>query len=293
MWRSLRSTLREILPEATRLWLGKGQDRLLIRCLHRALREQGLLEMHARLLQIVPDIRQQYSSFALDTEYLNLKVRGMHAFQISLVQRALSLLKIEASSQFTVVDVGDSSGTHVQYIRSLYENSRSLSVNLDREVVERIRRKGLEALHARAEDVALLGLTPDIFLSFQTLEHLVSPISFLRSLSAGAPCRALVVTVPYLGRSRVGLDYIRASERTGASPERVHVFELSREDWILIFQFSGWRVLHDQTYLQYPRRGPLRPMKAYWKATDFEGFYGAILGQDDSWSKLYGWPEVH
>ena len=293
MGRSLWSTLREILPDATHLWLRKGGERLLVQCLHQALREQSLLETYARLLPIVPDIQQQYSSFSLDTEYLTLKTRGLHAFQVSLVQKALSLLDIDTSSQFTVVDVGDSSGAHVQYIRSLYENSRSLSVNLDREAVERIRRKGLEALHERAEDVASLGLTPDILLSFQTLEHLVSPISFLRSLSAGAPCRALVVTVPYLARSRVGLDYIRAAERTGASPERVHVFELSREDWLLIFQFSGWRVLHDQTYLQYPRRGPLRPMKAYWKAMDFEGFYGAILGQDDSWSKLYEWPEVH
>lgn len=293
MGHSLWSTLREILPGATRPWLRKGQERLLVRCLQRALREQGLLEMYARLLHIVPNIQQQYSSFSLETEYLTLKVRGLHAFQVSLVQKALSLLEIDLSSRFTVVDIGDSSGAHVEYMRSLCENSRSLSVNLDKEAVERIRRKGLEALHARAEDVASLGLTPDILLSFQTLEHLVSPISFLRSLSAGTPCRALVVTIPYLARSRVGLDYIRAAERKGASSERVHVFELSREDWRLIFQFSGWRVLHDQTYLQYPRRGPLRAMKAYWKVMDFEGFYGAILGQDDSWSKLYEWPEVH
>jgi hypothetical protein len=69
--------------------------------------------------------------------------------------------------------------------------------------------------------------------------------------------------------------------------ENTHIFELCPEDWKLFFKFSGWRVVYDEILYQYPRRHPLRILNFLWKLSDFEGFYGAILIPDNSWSKFY------
>jgi len=43
------------------------------------------------------------------------------------------------------------------------------------------RRKGLQAVHARVEDLAAHGFNADIFISFEMLEHLPTPIQFLKN----------------------------------------------------------------------------------------------------------------
>jgi hypothetical protein len=254
--------------------------------LRQAMREQHLDRLVSSLIASVPDIRNQYSTYTLDGAYTLLKVRAQHAFQISLVQHAIELLRLDIDKPITVVDIGDSAGTHIEYLQKLQGCIRSLSVNLDADAVARIRSKGLHAIHARAEDLQEYDIDPDIFMSFQTLEHLHAPLSFLKSL-ADVECRALVVTVPYVSASRVSLAYIRQLRAEPVVPENVHVFELSPNDWRVLFQFAGWRILADQTYLQYPRRGVMRLTKALWKRIDFEGFYGAILVPDRMWRDLY------
>jgi len=162
---------------------------------------------------------------------------------------------------------------------------------MDGEAVKRIREKELEAICARAEDLASLSIEADVFLSFEMLEHLMNPCGFLRSLSEKTNCTAFVVTVPYLAQSRVGLYHVRYDQRRSVNPENTHIFELSPEDWRLIFRHSGWAIQAERTYLQYAERSIFRPLwKRYWRDCDFEGFYGAILKPDKSWSSLYdGW----
>ncbi len=261
--------------------------RIAVLSLRQAVREQGLADLYGRLVEIVPDIRHQYSSFEITTEYHQVKVRSQHAFQVSLVEQALKLLRVSPGEALTIVDIGDSAGTHIQYLQGLHQNVRSLSVNLDKQAVDRIRQKGLEALHARAEEVEKYAVEPDIFLSFETLEHLSAPIQFLESLARLSKCRAFVVTVPYLAASRVSLNYIRAKSNQPVSPESVHIFELSPEDWNLLFMFSGWRVSFESVYTQYPKSGLLSLTKKYWRDWDFEGFYGAVLVPDNTWRALY------
>ena len=58
----------------------------------KALRQQGFISVYELLCQSVSDLNDQYTSFKLDTSYLKSKVRGMHAFQISLIGHAISLL---------------------------------------------------------------------------------------------------------------------------------------------------------------------------------------------------------
>ena len=241
-----------------------------------ALREQGLWNMYYKLKDIVPDIVHQYTSFAINSKYLELNVRAMHAFQMTLVNEALQKLP----NNPTVVDIGDSAGTHIQYIKGLHpeQNIKSLSINIDQEAVNRIRTKGLEALCARAEELSFLNIEADIFLLFETLEHLTDPIRFLERLSH-VPCKSLIVTVPYIAKSRVGLHHIRHGQQQQqvANAENTHIFEFSPKDWKLIFQHSRWAIITESIYRQYPKWPPLCLAQAYWRRYDFEGFYGVVL----------------
>src|SRR5437870_3616576 len=155
--------------------------------------------------------------------------------------------------------------------------------------IERLQSASLRlALREPAEDVARQGLSADIFVSFEMLEHLPSPIHFLQSLSEKTTCKAFVVTVPYVAQSRVGLHHIRQNRPDRCTPENTHIFELCPADWRLLFLHAGWSVKKEMLYLQYPRFHALRVMRTLWKRLDFEGFWGAILQRDHTWSAHYG-----
>lgn len=281
-----------ILPNRLLSRISQMQQQMRTKSIHAAIREQRLLPLYHRLTEIVPDITHQYTSFDLDSEYLTTKVRAQHSFQIALANEAIRSINNSPEDMITIVDIGDSAGTHLQYLKGVHQdhNIRCLSVNLDSNAVKRIKNKGLDAICARAEDLTSLSVKADIFLSFEMLEHLVNPCEFLQSLSE-TNCKAFVVTVPYVACSRVGLHHIRQNRKGRVNPENTHIFELSPEDWRLIFKHSGWAIQSDKIYLQYPRKLPLRFIwRRYWKRFDYEGFYGAILKPDKSWSNLYeGW----
>ena len=288
----LKSFLRHILPNRVLLWVRSVDEPMRIKSISAAVREQKLFPIYDQLALIVPDITHQYSSSDIDTEYWVTKVRALHSFQVALVNEALQFIHSSPEDTLTIVDIGDSAGTHLQYIKAIHKdrNIRCLSINIDTEAVRRIKEKELEAICARAEDLASLSVEADIFLSFEMLEHLMNPCEFLWSLSE-TNCKAFVVTVPYLASSRVGLHHIRHDQKRNVNPEEAHIFELSPEDWRLIFKHSGWTIQADKIYLQYPKRSPFRFLwRRYWRGYDFEGFYGAILKPDKSWGDLYnGW----
>ena len=289
----IRSLAKKILPDKVHNGLKKPwrtfSESLARDSLRKAIDEQGLKGLYGRLEKLVPDLRDQYTNFRLDSPYLSTKVRAQHAFQISLVEKVLGLSEIKDRA-LKIVDVGDSAGTHTQYIKGIFgpERIEALSVNLDREAVKKIREKGLEALCERAEDLSSKhSFDADIFLSFELLEHLMDPFSFLRGLSLKGKAEFLIITVPYLKSSRVGLHQIRNADRRPMNAETTHILELSPQDWQLIFRFSGWLPVFERVYSQYPKRHWLRVAKAYWREFDFEGFYGVVLKKDRSWCDLY------
>ncbi len=260
-------------------------QRLLTHSLRCAMNEQGLSDLVRRLEELVPDITDQYSSFKIDTPYLNANVRNIHAFQIALVNEV-----IDEFNQPTIVDIGDSSGTHLEYILKLHQDMkkiRCLSVNLDSNAVEKIRKKGMEAVHARAEELQNYNINADIFLCFATLEHLSDPCRFLHELSSKTNAKYLIVTIPYQRHTRVGMYHIRNDRAGDVSAENTHIVEFCPEDFRLIAQHSGWKIQKERIYYQYPRRHFLRLTRSIWKRSDFEGFYGVILAKDSRWSSRY------
>ena len=258
--------------------------------IHSAIKNQNLSTLYNRIKIIVPDISNQYSTFKIEGSYLETKVRGQHAFQLSLAQKAIAMVN-KPVNDTTIVDIGDSSGTHLAYLNALNGEINALSVNSDPIAVKKIRDRGFKAVESRAE---CLHNHPDfsgdvdIFLSYEMLEHLLNPIGFLHQMSTQSHSKYFVITVPYLKKSRVGMHQIRDIKNTADfNAERTHIFELSDLDWNLIFRFSGWKIVHSQKYLQYPSYFPGSLLKYLWRKIDFEGFYGVILEKDNSTSSKY------
>jgi hypothetical protein len=182
------------------------------------------------------------------------------------------------------------------YIKStnqLGRIDRVISVNLDPVAIEKINSKGGEGILCRAEDLGTLKLQPNLFMSFEMIEHLTDPVRFLRSLSKSGGCEHLLMTVPYRRRSQFGGIHLRCAidempEQMTA--EGVHIFELNPQDWIYLARFAGYRVIFKDVYLQYPKYGLMRIMAPLWRHKDYEGFLALFLERDytvankyDSW----------
>ena len=100
--------LKEIIPENVVAWVRARYiatiEYLRLKSLQRALVEQGLLPIYKSLFKLVPDIKHQYSCFEVEGEYLVTKVRGLHAFQLSLAHLALDLVVKQKKDNITIVD---------------------------------------------------------------------------------------------------------------------------------------------------------------------------------------------
>jgi SAM-dependent methyltransferase len=276
-----RSRMRRILKGAVEeLW------RL---SLEAAVKEQGLRGLMGRLEAVAPDLSAIRTGYRVASPFLVTCHRALDAFQVWLVRQVL-----DEFSELTVVDVGDSSGRHLLYVKDLRGGAptRCISVNVDPAAVERVADLGIDGVCERAERIPeRLGRDVDLFLCFELLEHLTDPVLFLRALSYGSDARYLVATVPYVRRSRVGLSYIRDRWSEPATAENTHVFELSPDDWRAIVRHGGWAVARERIYYQYPRWSPLRATRWLWRRYNFEGYLGLVLRRDHSYSDRYqSWP---
>ncbi len=259
--------------------------------IRRAFSGNGFNALVQKLRDIVPDISNQESSEKeIFNDFWDLKRRALQSFQCKLMLKALNFL---SPGRIAVADIGDSAGTHMLYLRRLAGDEYdidSLSVNLDPRAIKKIEARGLKAAHCRAEDLGLRGERFDMIVSFQMVEHLHNPAVFFRRLAKMSVCNKLVITVPYVKSSRMGLRYVRMdNSREDVFAEDVHVFELNPEDWSLLILHSGWRVIYKKIYYQYPRNWPVisRVLRLYWRMVDYEGFWGVILEKDTAFSECY------
>lgn len=257
--------------------------------LRHALKQSHLTDRVKQLAVIAPDIATQYSRPQEWNGFLELKMRGLHAFQVEMMLKALQPLP---SQRITVVDIGDSAGTHMLYLKELTQDRLqvdTLSVNLDPRAVTKIKARGLEAILCRAEDLDLPGGDIGLFTSFEMVEHLHNPAIFFYRLAKKSSCRKILITVPYVKTSRVGLQHVRDGSREVIFAEDEHIFELSPEDWTVLLLHSGWRVTHGEVFYQYPRKWPIISslMAYYWRTRDYEGFWGAILEKDTAFADRY------
>jgi hypothetical protein len=257
-----------------------------------ALRERGYDELVDKLRKIEPDLSEQYSRRKEKyNDYFELKRRAVHAFQCSLMLKVLNELD---AVKLTVVDIGDSAGTHMRYLQELTGGKNevdTISVDLDPIAIEKIKARGLKAILGRAEDLNIgMDQHVDLFTSFQMVEHLHNPAIFFYRLAKKSDCSRMLITLPYLRHSRLGLHNVRNRNEKIVFAEEEHIFELSPEDWTLLMRHSGWNVVHSEIYYQYPTKWPffLRWfLRKYWQTTDYEGFWGAVLEKEKTYADLY------
>ena len=257
--------------------------------------EQGLDDLQARLAKVIPDLSDQYTETPDPVEYQRywrIKTRALHAWQVRLMLDAVDRLK-PTGRGMVLADIGDSSGNHGRYLKALAEPGtveRVVSVNLDPIAVEKVRAKGEQAILARAEEMDLHDLRPDLFMTFEMVEHLTDPLRFLHRLAEAGSADHLLMTVPYRRQSRFGGVELRwPLERIPQSmnAEGLHMFELCPDDWLALARLAGWRPVFTSRYLQYPQRGPLRITQPLWRRLDFEGFWGVLLTRDLSVAQRY------
>lgn len=278
----------------SRSWKSKLVESVCRHSVVHASKQSRLEETMARLREIVPDISNQESSERdVFNDYWEYKRRSLQAFQVKLMLKMISMLP---KGKKSVVDIGDSAGTHMLYLKSLAIDDEidTLSVNLDPRAIAKIKSRGLSARLCRAEDLDMNRQHVDFFTSFQMIEHLHDPVMFMRRLSLLEKTPYFVISVPFLRRSRVGLHHVRQSIMKTVHAEDVHIFELSPEDWSLLFRHAGWKVIHSDIHFQYPKGLPLltSALAKLWRYVDYEGFWGAILEKDHRISSLYcDWPE--
>ena len=264
-------------------------------------RQAGRNQLIETLKNIVPDLSEQYTTWKIENQesFDAKKIRSIHAFQVDLVLSSLdAIVKSNKSEKFTIVDIGDSAGSHARYLsklsKSLGRELRILSVNIDQDAVDRIKKSGGQAIRAKAEEVHKseeLYQHVDMFISFQMLEHLLNPALFMHNIAEQTNTNHFVITVPYVRTSRVGLKYLRRPDHVTKfgviNAENTHIFELSPEDWKLLLRFSGWRVAQERKFLMYPEKSLLYFFRFLLRRFDFEGFLGLVLERDMSDSLVY------
>ena len=128
-----------------------------LQSLKSAIKEQRLENTFLELKKIIDNYYDQYNHVKIEGEYWNYKVRALHAFQVNFGINSINLIKKNLKKDnLTIVDIGDSSGTHSLYLKELVKESnlKFVSVNLDTNAIKKIKEKGLEAIHSKAEELS-------------------------------------------------------------------------------------------------------------------------------------------
>ncbi|MBL7074352.1 methyltransferase domain-containing protein [candidate division KSB1 bacterium] len=258
----------------------------------KAKKQQALSDLVNILRRIVPNIAKQETG--KDNGFHSgweLKMRAQQAFQCLIMMRAIEDI---SKKEIMVVDIGDAYGTQMLYLKEIAKRKHeieTLSVNLDPVAINTIQGQGLTAILKRAEDIEPEDVNgnADLITLFETMEHLNNPVFFLQRMAEKSLCNRMLVTVPYLSKSRMGLHHIRSQSHDPCYARNTHVFELNPEDWSLLFFHSGWKVIYSWIYYQYPRKWPLISglLRWYWRRGDYEGFWAAILQKDSTYTELY------
>lgn len=281
MWSMVKAALRKSGVDTTQWY-----QRLSAASIDAAIREQGLADLVDRLRAVLPDVSDQYTTSFDRQEYERFwerKMRGLHAFQVRCMLDAVQHL---GGGGKVLADIGDSSGNHAIYLKALAPKGaveRVISVNLDSVAIDKVKAKGGDAILCRAEEMDLEGIRPDLFMTFEMVEHLTDPLRFLHRLAESGSAEHLLMTVPLTRKSRFGGHHMRLpvdAMPMGMTAEEVHIFEFCPADWLLCARFAGWKPIFSREYLQYPRRHWLRATQPLWSKLDFEGFFAILLERD-------------
>ena len=240
-------------------------------------------------LRVLPILDDHFVTVNLHEEEC-LRLRFLICSEVVFLKDVITALREKEVKINSYLDVGDSDGsTRLLLKESMSSDISTLGINLQPSAVEKIRQKGLEAECIDAMKLNEKGRRYDIVSVFETLEHLPNPVGFLENIHEIVNHR-LIVSVPYIIRSRVGLGYLGDKWPADKIPtvENNHIFELTPEDWRKIFLHCGWGVEKECIVRQFPERGILgHIMKYAWRKISFEGFWFVSLQKDNTYRKNF------
>jgi hypothetical protein len=237
-----------------------------------------------------PDFKNHFANEVVSEE-VEARIRLLVVKEVSFIKEVISNL-LNVKPHVSYADVGDSDGSVQLILREFFQDSQlsSVGINMQKQAVKKIEQLGLDAIWADAIDLAKQDISYDVISLFETFEHLSDPIGFLNNIR-GIVKENLVVSVPFVRKSRIGLGYLSDSWPEAIKPtiENQHIFELSPVDWTKLFLHSGWRVNSEIKLLMYPKKSLYRlVLEPYWRRISFDGFWFASLVKDETYSSKYG-----
>lgn len=241
-------------------------------------------------LETFPDFSQHFSIPTVEVEE-EARIRMLIAAETSFVYESIERIKNDVTLPVTFADIGDSDGSVRYLLSKMYADSEldSIGLNLQAQAVAKMKKLGLKAICENAMDLSDKEMSFDIVSVFETLEHLSDPIGFLKSMSKIVN-KELIISVPYLRKSRVGLQYLNKNwpEEVKSTIENQHIFELSPTDWKKLMIHSGWKIQKEKIIKAYPRLSYHRLiLEPYWRYMSFDGFWFVSLTKDNTISRNY------
>jgi len=162
------------------------------------------------------------------------------------------------NSNTTILNVGDTDGI---LLEALGKNRTSLNIN--RECVEFIKKKGVEAVLGDAENLEFENSSFDFVFCFQTLEHCPNPIKVLNELGRVAK-KKLFLSIPYTEQTNIyNINYWIDLKKSSWGEKEVknvdcHIFEFSPEDFKNVLSYTN---------LEYEKNFPID----YFNNDSFKG----------------------
>ncbi len=240
---------------------------------------------------VIPDFSDHFTVPVVNEE-VEARIRLLIAYEALFIAQTIEPLLMMSNGDHLphYADIGDSDGSVRLLLKEMgSDNIKTTGINLQTAAVEKMRRKGLDAMQADALDLTKQGISFDIVSVFETLEHLPDPIGFLKGIQ-NVVKHKLIISVPLIRKSRVGLAYTcnHWPENKKPTVENTHIFELNPGDWKKIFCHSGWKIEDESNLLMFPpdtlHRLILQP---YWRILSFEGFWFVSLKKDNEISSKY------
>lgn len=159
----------------------------------------------------------------------------------------------------SVLDVGATSGIFLESI-----NKKGTALNINKECVDFLNKKGIKAIQGNAENINLPDKSFDYAVSFQCLEHLPNPLMALNEIGRIAK-KKVFISVPYTEKTKIydmdyGIKIKKESWKVKGDVEigDVHIFEFSTEDLKKLSSYTNLEYENSFPILYFDNNTPYR-----------------------------------
>ncbi len=252
--RMYRRILRQIIPPIfyNKPYLAKIKSSVLLTLFYRLFTKKSRMQFHRnelkRQINELPEIDKLFSEKKMKEHYIYEPVRNtlkhpdLYITQIRYY-RMYNFFKRHYPEIFEpdtkILNVGDTDGILLEAL-----GRKGTSLNMNKECVEFIRNKGINAVLANAESLGFEGSSFDFVFCFQTLEHCPNPIKVLNELGK-VTRKKVFLSIPQANETKVynirfWVDLKKTSwKETNVKNVDCHIFEFSTVDFKNILSYTN------------------------------------------------------